>query len=80
MNDFSIKEMKERNSKSAQAIGFLIAGIIAALVYGSIQLSVPAFLLAIVFGINLFLETREYKKSYKIELEAARYSEDNLNS
>ncbi|UJF27345.1 hypothetical protein [Planococcus sp. 107-1] len=80
MNHFSITEIKERNSKSAQAIGFLIAGILAALVYGIIQLSLPAFLLALVFAVNLSLETREYKKSYKIELEAAKYNEDNLNS
>lgn len=80
MNHFTIKEIKEQNSKSAQAIGFLVAAIIASLAYGFIQLSLPAFLLAGVFSINLFLETREYKKSYKIELEAAKYNEDNLNS
>ncbi|CEG24081.1 hypothetical protein BN1080_03100 [Planococcus massiliensis] len=80
MNHFSITEIKERNSQSAQAIGFLIAGILAALVYGIVQLSVPAFLLVLVFAINLFLETREYKKSYKIELEAAKYNEEHLNS
>lgn len=77
MNKINIKEIKEQNSKSAKAIGFLFAAIIASLAWGFYQNSLPAFLLAGVFLAIAAAESREYKKSYKLEIEA---SNDNQTS
>lgn len=79
MNKFKIEEIKQQNSKSARAIGFLAAAIIASLAWGFLQSSLPAFLLAGVFSLIMFAETREYKKSYKIELEVTKLNDDKLS-
>lgn len=71
MNKIDVKEIKERNSKSAKAIGFLFAAIIASLSWGFYQESLPAFLLAGVFLAIAAAESREYKKSCKMETEAS---------
>lgn len=79
MNKFNIEEIKKQNSKSAKAIGFLFAAIIVSLGWGFMQNSLPAFLLAGVFSLIMFAETREYKKSYKLELEATKLNDDKLS-
>ncbi|MCP2035944.1 uncharacterized membrane protein YjjP (DUF1212 family) [Planomicrobium sp. HSC-17F08] len=79
MNRFTIEEIKEQNSKSAKAIGFLFAAIAVSLVWGFLQDSLPAFLLAGVFSLIMFAETREYKKSYQIEMEAAKLEDDQVS-
>lgn len=79
MNRYTIEEIKEQNSKSAKAIGFLFAAIAVSLVWGFLQDSLPAFLLSGVFSLIMFAETREYKKSYQIELEAAKLEDDQVS-
>lgn len=71
MNNLDLKEIKEQNSKSAKAIGFLFAAILASLSWGFYQESLPAFLLTGVFLVLVAAESREYKKSYQIEIESA---------
>ena len=72
MQKLTFKELKQLNTNSAHAMGFLAAGIIALLVIGFQQQSLPAFLLAGVFTLNLILESRAYKESIKDELKAAK--------
>ncbi|TWT28248.1 hypothetical protein [Planomicrobium sp. CPCC 101110] len=75
MENHTFKEIKQLNTNSAHAMGFLMAGIIALLGYGFYQQSLPAFLLAGVFTLNLILESRAYKTSIKNELKAAKLHE-----
>ncbi|TWT01124.1 hypothetical protein [Planomicrobium sp. CPCC 101079] len=75
MNKHTFKELKQLNTNSAHAMGFLVAGIVALLGYGFYQASFPAFLLAGVFSLNLILESRAYKASIKDELKAAKLHE-----
>jgi hypothetical protein len=72
MKNYTFKELKQLNTNSAHAMGFLVAGILALLGYGFYQHSLPAFLLAAVFTLNLIVESRAYKESIKDELKAAK--------
>lgn len=72
MKNETFKKLKQLNSNSADAMGFLTAGIITLLAYGFYQHSLPAFLLAAVFTLNLIAESRAYKASLKDELKAAK--------
>lgn len=70
MENTDLKEIKEQNSKSAKAIGFLCAAIIASLSWGFYQESLPSFLLAGVFLAIAYAESRMYKKSIQLEIES----------
>ncbi|PSL42038.1 hypothetical protein B0H99_101286 [Planomicrobium soli] len=72
MENTTFQELKRLNTNSAHAMGFLVAGIIALFAVGFQQQSVPAFLLAGVFTLNLILESRAYKESLKNEMIAAK--------
>lgn len=71
MNKLDLKEIKEQNSKSAKAMGFLFAAIIASLAWGFYQGSLPAFLLAGVFLVIAAAESRAYRKNYQLEINAS---------
>ncbi|MDN7241174.1 hypothetical protein QWY14_05195 [Planococcus sp. N028] len=72
MQKKTFKELKQLNTNSAHAMGFLVAGTLALLVIGFLQHSLPAFLLAVVFTLNLILESRAYKASLQDEEQAAK--------
>ena len=65
-----VQELKEQNSKSAKAMSFLIAAIIALVVWGVQLDSLPAFLLAAFFAVALIAESRLYRKSQAAEQKA----------
>lgn len=63
----AFKEVKERNNKSAKAMGFIFAATIALIGWGFYSSSLPAFLLAGFFTFTLLAETRVYKISIQQE-------------
>lgn len=71
----TFKELKERNSNSAKAMGFLFAATLALIGWGFYTSSLPAFLLAGVFTFTLLAESRVYKESYKQEKALERQKE-----
>lgn len=70
-----LDELKEQNIKSAKAMSFLIAGIIALLVWGFQLDSLPAFLLAAFFAVTLIAESQVYRKSQTAQQKAEQLEE-----
>ncbi|MGI2327130.1 hypothetical protein [Planococcus sp. YIM B11945] len=75
MQHHSYKELIDLNNRSAHAMSFLVAGAIALIGFGFLQHSLPAFLLSIVFLLNLAAEFRAYKESIRNEVKAAKLHE-----
>lgn len=72
MKQFTTEELKEQNLKAAKTISLMIALAFALVVWGFLESSLPAYLLAAFFFVISVAESKEYRKSYQVELNTSK--------